>query len=144
MGMIFNSANTLKIIEKLNHRFGSTNFGNVNGSNRDASVLRRSVDTHTKATTLAINLTGSDDNKWKTWLDKMDSGGNSQPILDGMIMYLTDPNCLAIEFYAIQSDTVSVQAIPSQQQNTPYFGVILVETPTYDSAFGFERRSRQG
>lgn len=144
MGMIFNSSSTLKIIEKLNHRFGSANFGNVNGANRDATVLARAVDTHTKATTLAINLPGADDiNRWKKWLDKMDAGGHTQPILDGMIGFLKDNNCVAIEFYAIESNAVNIRVIPMPPQNTSYYGVILVETPTVDSVAGFERRRRR-
>lgn len=150
MGMIFNSATTLKVIEKLHHRFGAANFGNVNGANRDASVLNRPVaaqSTHSKANTLALNLTpagGAEDLRWEAWLDKMDNGQHIQPILDAMVMYLTDPNCLAIEFYAIESNTVNVTAIPAGAQNSQYYGVILIETPTVDNAIGFERRSRGG
>ena len=143
MGMIFNSANTLIILELLHKRYGKDNFSKVNGAKGDAKDLGPGGKTHDKAKGKGIKLAGTDDLKWEKWCDNMDLGGNGQAILNAMIMYLSDPNCGAIEFYVIQANSVTVTPIPATPQMTPYYGVILIQTPTFDGTTGWIRRTHK-
>jgi hypothetical protein len=150
MGMIFNSTNTLAILEFLHDRY-VVNF-NTNRTHHKAIIDRdiaSGAATYTTAHTLGIDLPAAGDSaKWQTWLNAIDaapSAGSSvgMQLKQAMSTFLGDPNCIAIEFFVLPSPTISIKVTPTPIPNAEkYWGSILIETLTYDQALDYARAQR--
>jgi hypothetical protein len=147
MGMIFNSANTLAILELVHNRYVS-NF-NANRHN-DKAIIDRDIAsgaaTYTTARTLSIDLPAAGDSaKWRTWLNGIDAGPPRGPsvglqLKQAMSTFLGDNNCIAIEFFVLPSATIAITVTPNPiPAGETYWGSILIETVTYDQVVAYVR-----
>jgi hypothetical protein len=148
MGMLFNTKNTLKILEKLNSRYGSVNFDGAQQT--DPAQLALGGSLHDKSNRVGIDLpTDSRGNKpWKKYLDYLDATPDpnssmgatiGQTIIAGVNTFLGDPKCQAIEFFAVENTQPSVTVSPQPSGSSPYFGSILVQSMSVKSTAAWLR-----
>jgi hypothetical protein len=156
MGMLFNTSNTLAILELLHERYVteySMHNSVVAGTGDAADHASTTMSTYNIASKYGIDLGPAHTTRWQTWLNSIDGNPNraglppaagsiGAQIRAKMVTLLKDSNCQAIEFFAVPSDKIAVLFPPityTDSSNTRYWAYIVIETVTYDNAAAWVR-----
>jgi hypothetical protein len=161
MGMYFNTAATRLLLQTLNKRYDRSPQGLIHYGPIDKPLYQNSAKTLVDIwDTFNVNLNiaptpndpGSPNgyNNFKQLVHAYEQNNNGSSttadfIKSTMVSYLTDPNCNAIEFFAVPSS--QILAYPPAYVDDPdhkgkHSCIIAVETVTYDKAAAFVRRNR--
>jgi hypothetical protein len=150
MGMYFNTPATVQLMQTLNTRYGATTAGLSANRTTDLNYLNAPHSLQQLWNTFEVNLGAAGNTNLSNWLIASASIDNGlkvnvhDAIRIALIDYLSDNNCIAIEWFAVPSKQVMAH-FPSRVRDPSsgqYSHVITIETLTVDKVAAFVREFR--
>jgi hypothetical protein len=154
MGMLFNSANTTKILQMLDHYFGPGQLPNLNANDFLHWPLANGTYSYLAGKGLYFPQDQTLNGKWKTWLGKFDKhlnqkkGNNEKTAttVGNAINYAISNNLTQIEFFAVpdnipQSTHISAEAGQVADPGGAVSEWITLYTLTHDKVSNTVQRS---